>query len=440
MDIVQRAFLFLILNFPFILLSCAESTTQELDSRTDADMPDLADGDGTDPAADVVCLPGETSCDGLCVDTDSSHEHCGGCNNACPAEQSCSGGMCLIECPADTVDCSGSCVDVLSDRNHCGECGHVCEAGLNAMPLCELGLCSVVCLEGWFDTDGDGSCESECSPTSTTEICNGIDDDCDGRTDEDFDCRMGFEVGCTTLCGSTGTGLCGIDCTPPAPGACTPPGEICNGTDDDCDGTCDNGFDCCRGDSGSCTTDCGSTGTHSCAATCAWGPCYPPGETCNGSDDDCDGTADNVSGCTLPVYRFVCGSDHFYKNDASVPGGCSIEGGGNPVWYMYASAVSGTSFSTLPLYRLYRSSPPDHFYTIDGSERSYALSIGYVDEGQIGHCAPSAAAGRTTPCFRLLNSSTGDHFYTTSESERDNAVASYGYTLEGTACHVFPSP
>jgi len=30
--------------------------------------------------------------------------------------------------------------------------------------------------------------------------------------------------------------------------------------------------------------------------------------------------------------------------------------------------------------------------------------------------------------------------FCTSEAERDNAVASYGYTIEGTACHVFPSP
>jgi Common central domain of tyrosinase/Repeat of unknown function (DUF5648) len=31
----------------------------------------------------------------------------------------------------------------------------------------------------------------------------------------------------------------------------------------------------------------------------------------------------------------------------------------------------------------------------------------------------------------------GDHFYTTSAAERDNAVASFGYTSEGTACYVF---
>jgi hypothetical protein len=140
------------------------------------------------------------------------------------------------------------------------------------------------------------------------------------------------------------------------------------------------------------------------------------------------------------VYRFSCGTDHFYKNDASVPGGCTMEGGGNPVWYMYSSAVSGSSFLTTPLYRLYHSSPPDHFYTVSESERSSAMASGYADEGNIGHCAPSAAAGKTTPCYRLVKSSTGDHFYTTSEAERDNAVTAFGYQIEGTACHVFPSP
>ncbi len=42
------------------------------------------------------------------------------------------------------------------------------------------------------------------------------------------------------------------------------------------------------------------------------------------------------------------------------------------------------------------------------------------------------------PLYRLQGH--GDHFYTTSETERDNAVLSYGYTIEGIAGYVNDGP
>jgi hypothetical protein len=382
-------------------------------------------------------------------------------------------------------------VDTDSDAGHCGACGNECTANEHAVAVCEMGVCGVVCEEGWADLDHDGSCESECTPSSDEERCNGVDDNCNGETDEDFDCRMGAVAGCTTTCGSTGTGMCGVDCSTPEPEACTPPAEACNGADDDCDTVCDDGFECCRGQvsgcatgcgstgsqacgitcglgacvppaeacngadddcdtvcdngysccagsPGTCTTGCGTTGTRTCTTSCSWTSCAPPAETCNGTDDDCDTVPDDLTGCTVPVYRFSCGTDHFYKNDSILPGGCVAEGGG-PVWHMYSSAVSGSAFSTTELFRLYRASTPDHFYTTGTSERDSAISIGYVLEGNIGFCAPSAVSGKTTPLYRLASPSTGDHFYTTSASERDYAVT-IGYVSEHTQCHVFTSP
>jgi hypothetical protein len=107
---------------------------------------------------------------------------------------------------------------------------------------------------------------------------------------------------------------------------------------------------------------------------------------------------------------------------------------------MYSSVVSGTSFSTTPLYRLYKGSVPDHFYTTSDTEKASAMASGYVDEGNIGNCSPSAASGKTTLLYRLRSTISGDHFYTTSAAERDNAIAVYNYVSEGTACHVFPNP
>jgi hypothetical protein len=99
--------------------------------------------------------------------------------------------------------------------------------------------------------------------------------------------------------------------------------------------------------------------------------------------------------------------------------------------------VSGTSFSTTPLYRLYSGTSNDHFYTISATERDYAVSIGYIWEGDIGHCSASPVSGQTTDLYRLVHPA-GDHFYTTYASERDYAV-SIGYIYEGIACYVWTS-
>ncbi len=454
------------------------------------DVTDSGDGPIPDTPGDSPCHGGLVDCGGECVDTQANHSHCGSCGSACEAEQVCSGGECLFECPPGTVACSGSCVDLGGDILNCGSCGNVCEAGERAEPVCEGGVCSVICEEGWSDLDGNGSCETNCVPSSPTEECDGLDNNCDGRIDEGFECKMGLEVACSTVCDSMGTAICGIDCTVPPPSSCNPPEETCNGEDDDCDHECDNGFACCRFTTGSCTTSCGTdgtrvcsssctfdtcvppaetcngeddncdgecdngsgmsccraesescstscgtTGTRDCSSSCVWGSCDPPEETCDGSDEDCDGTADEGADCRIAVYRFACPSDHFYKNDSSTPGGCTYEGVG---WYNYASAVSGSSFSTTAMYMLYHSGGADHLYTISAEERDSAIAGGYTLEGNIGYCSPSGASG-TTQLYRLHSSSANDHFYTTSAAERDSA-ASGEYVYEGVACHVWTSP
>jgi hypothetical protein len=103
------------------------------------------------------------------------------------------------------------------------------------------------------------------------EVCNGLDDDCDGRIDE------------------------GLSCT----GSCTPIGpEVCNGVDDDCDGAIDEADPAlgtpCGTDEGEC-----SPGVNVCirgTIQCA-GAVGPRDEVCNGLDDDCDGEADDLAVC-----------------------------------------------------------------------------------------------------------------------------------------------
>lgn len=114
------------------------------------------------------------------------------------------------------------------------------------------------------DADGDGFGDpndfvSECPPPEgyvsnaddcddtradvnpdATELCNGIDDDCDDRIDETFECPQGStDAACTTSCGSMGSGQCSASCTLDS---CDPPAESCSYADDDCDGVIDEGL------------------------------------------------------------------------------------------------------------------------------------------------------------------------------------------------------
>jgi len=133
----------------------------------------------------------------------------------------------------------------------------------------------------------------------TAEDCDGVDDDCDGTIDEGYDVDAdGF-----TVCGSDpvdgGTDPTLVDCVDADAAIHPGAAEACNAVDDDCDGEIDPDCECVDG----ATTSCGATAVGACAlgvATCEggrWGACAGEvamaSETCNGIDDDCDGTIDD---------------------------------------------------------------------------------------------------------------------------------------------------
>jgi len=71
--------------------------------------------------------------------------------------------------------------------------------------------------------------------------CDGVDDDCDGGTDEDF---VGAATACGTgPCAATGEMVCNAGVEEDSCVAITPGEELCNGLDDNCDGDVDDGFD-----------------------------------------------------------------------------------------------------------------------------------------------------------------------------------------------------
>ncbi|MHC4441463.1 MAG: putative metal-binding motif-containing protein [Planctomycetota bacterium] len=151
------------------------------------------------------------------------------------------------------------------------------------------------------NTDCNDGCAT-CHPNAP-EICDGLDNDCDGQTDEDFDvgdqCTVGIgecEASGNMVCTADETGT-ECDATPGQPST-----EVCDNLDNDCDGQTDE--DLTRPTTCGVGECAGNTGDETCTAG-AWGgdTCDPyqgalP-EICNGIDDDCDGlTDDDDPDCT----------------------------------------------------------------------------------------------------------------------------------------------
>ncbi|NOY90700.1 MAG: C-type lectin domain-containing protein [Deltaproteobacteria bacterium] len=161
---------------------------------------------------------------------------------------------------------------------------------------------SGVFLDGAVRADSGDGC------VSTTEICNGRDDDCDGTVDEGCDCTPGDLRACGSDMGAcvAGTETCeAAGWSGRCVGEVGPATEVCNGLDDDCNGTVDEGCDCAPGASRACGSDVGacSAGTQTCTTAGAWSDCTgsvgPDAEVCEGSvDEDCDGMVDNGCACT----------------------------------------------------------------------------------------------------------------------------------------------
>jgi hypothetical protein len=292
-----------------------------------------ADGMGTLCNAPDSEPQGER-CDGLDNDCDGEiDEDFAGLDEICQAGEGACQRVGIVVCTPDGLAAACSAVAAAPQPEVCNGLDDDCNGAIDEPFLDVARPCSAgegACLRfGVYRCAADGAatvCDAAAGEPAD-EACNSVDDDCDGETDEDFDqldtpCNSGLGA-----CARAGIYVCGDDgldvvCNAEA-GA--PEAESCNGLDDDCNGRTDEAFadlgrrcEVGRG-------ECRQVGLRICAAdgagtTCSAEEGEPQAETCDSRDNDCDGSVDEgfaglntacqtgVGECARPGVR-VCSAD-----------------------------------------------------------------------------------------------------------------------------------
>jgi len=276
---------------------CGVLDCNDTNSSIKPGAPDICNNinDDCDTSIDEDYVDTPTSCGtGACASTGFLQ-----CTNGFEAD-SCVNGTPIAEICEGVWDdnCNGivddGCECTTGTNQPCGTDVGECQSGLN------------FCIDGaWNDT-----CVGEIGPT--TEICDGLDNDCIAGPDNTFPnlgntCSEGIGE-----CNRTGNYVCTSDgltteCNA-VPG--TPVNEVCDGLDNNCNGLTDEGVTNTCTDYSTCTT----------YQTCESCPEAPP-ELCNYLDDDCDSSTDEdfpnlgmlcsagIGACNM-TGNYICSPDY----------------------------------------------------------------------------------------------------------------------------------
>jgi hypothetical protein len=310
------------------------------DAGVDADGQSLCEEEG---AFGCPCTANEECASGWCVETPDGYVCSMVCTEECPLGWYCAMVQdfpdvvhaCLPvhpklcrpcakdqECQGIVIGTTSLCLDLGETGAYCGgdcsENGNPCPAGytcknslsieggeaLQCVPESGECDCSPLAIELELSTvcyvsnqygkclgervcgkDGLSDCDAE---TPAPEICNAKDDNCNGVADDNLiqeECKVENQFGACP-----GTVLC-VGGQPVCQGN-TPTAETCDGLDNDCDGTPDDGYSDCDGD--------------------GIADCIEP-------DDDADGLLDSVDNCPCAPNATQANADGDGLGDACDP-------------------------------------------------------------------------------------------------------------------------
>ena len=254
----------------------------------------------------------------------------------CQVDDDCEGGACVTfpegkgsfcasKCAA-SADCGAgyTCADLPDVGKRCLPTSGSCACSAFAGHIAKITSCSVVNSVGSCPgtrTCGDAGLTACAGTAAVAELCNGQDDDCDGSTDEGITPTACTAQNANGVCKGEETCTDGkIGCTAKQPAA-----ETCNGVDDNCDGSTDEGSvdtdadkkaDCVDDDDDSDTVvdaadNCTLTANTDQLDTDKDGT----GDACD-DDDDGDGVVDAADNCTLTANPDQLDSDKDGQGDA----------------------------------------------------------------------------------------------------------------------------
>ncbi len=330
------------------------------------------------------------------------------------------------------------------------------------------------------DSDGDGygastgavydcatpsgyvSSSTDCDDSDTsihpgaTEVCDGVDQDCDHSIDEGLSYSYSYPDSDGDGYGASSGSV--YDCTTPSgyvssssdcddgdasihPGAT----EICDGIDQDCDYSIDEGLSYRTyyydgdgdgyGTTSPTTYDCTTPSGYSYYSTdCDDGDSsIHPGasESCDDEDNDCDGIIDDNTSCWKAIYRFIdpVSGAHCWDDDTTAPSACSGYTYELEAWIARANSSSNTWQA------VQCSSGTDHiilekyssdYYALTSAGYSCSINLGYVYD--LG-AAPTSTTPYANTCdlYRFsgtTHTGTGEHLFTR------GGDSTSGYTCE----------
>jgi hypothetical protein len=178
-----------------------------------------------------------------------------------------------------------------------------------------------------------------------------------------------------------------------------------------------------------CQTSCGSPGMTACVDGVA--QCMIGAETCDATDDDCDGQCDEggMPGCRVGIHRGHQGGGHIFTDDmAQIE---NLEAANFFFLYQRAPAAAPVAFR------------PVFLCDKPNGKKLLSEDAGCGGAGtqlkQLGFWASAPTCG-AAPLFHVYSDAAGNDFYTTSAPERDNAVGNLGYRDDGIAGYIWASP